>query len=1308
MRSPELGSPGEPQNIDKKIVIIDNKEAIENEARDAADEKMTVSKNELRGFGGLMKKIWKHNLFNDYYRQKEISKARDEIISEKNLYIAETRDASAHNYAMDNLIRRFSEEYEEMVHTEAGEERRVIENTVEEAEIHRLVKELIISYASGLIDESTFKEERVRIISGVLNMSRNDIESEVKHTDNLLTIAKQVKNNIEHGKKMEDLDLDFEIIIGKAKSGVRTEAQFNSIDKIVEKIQSTKLGSLANETTLASAVAILYSVAAGVSQRVARSKVAAWGTFGATALVAAGVAGARESRKTEEDRRQHSREMAKGKIFDPSSPIRVQLEQFRYQTVSADSLISAINNEIAKDSLSQQEAINLLGTLAEAEARIKISDQQNIDLISYTDALLIEKERFDLDIARAKAKVYLKNLTDAGTIQIQNGEDVSSFLDKITDTVTDQIIHGNSGLERKNTAFKQMKQKRVAIAALKGLASGLIIGSAFQESAALLKDTEQGFVESLLGKSSATDNVHSVTPLEKLRLLFAGGEPDSISQTTNESLIDYLDHPLSDGDIVRLPEGVELVPMSSTSQEYNLVSDGEIIASNLNFANGQFTAESISLLSEKGIDLTTSVNLITTESETTFSSKEYLENNGDLFNQTRRELWFDNDTPAPVFDKNELRLQWGNKGSGITPDGKFVFNVSGMTEDGSYHGKFSTDASRAITEGKLKMIFSLSKDTQSMTVEVPVDEFGKVVVDPDSEIGKLFFEEVDGKAIFTGKYAEVVEKMGEDADGASKYRILSTHIGNGKDSIPGVITDSDEVYTTTLKLPVPEDIRPDPSIPSPFMVPPPFIPLIDRSPLEKLSTKVGPVPPGYYYMGEDVPDSRVEKFSDTLKTDPNASLDHYKEADQYLSTWEGEHTKTIQSLATQAGPMLPDCRLSVCIPVAGHQEGENIYKTLLNFTNQSADPKQYEISLLVNQPDFDKEGKTVLPDNTLAEIKRFKAEHPEINVRIMEIVLPGSRAKIGNIRKLLTDATLLRHHKRGNNAPDLIIVSNDADNKGTSPLYLENFIVKFDRNPKVDSMLGQIDWDPDSYIRNPLVHVGTRMFQYVNAQVRRGTKRTESSGANFAFRSSIYSAIRGGYNSETTLGEDNEFGATIRAARRGTQRIPIGYAGARVSRIYTSSRRAEKAVKDGLSPVEMWSRGFSAFDDSVRKVRWEELTHGVDYTDKEQTKKLVESLEIILNRTVAEMSKWYQFKSADEEILKNAMQWLGIKFIITPKNEVKITDASMLLKGLAKYKENGIKILESKTRPITKKAPRSTNADRAKEGMKRVLKRTTI
>ncbi len=329
---------------------------------------------------------------------------------------------------------------------------------------------------------------------------------------------------------------------------------------------------------------------------------------------------------------------------------------------------------------------------------------------------------------------------------------------------------------------------------------------------------------------------------------------------------------------------------------------------------------------------------------------------------------------------------------------------------------------------------------------------------------------------------------------------------------------------------------------------------------------------GLYIEDRPIAAERAALFasnrSETLSNDPNATLDPQRELLAYFDKQSPEYVGMVKNLAEQIPEAMDSTvRAVVCIPVAGHEEGKHIYQTLENYSYQTASNDQYELLLFVNHP----EGTT--QDETLVEIGRFKIDYPEMPIRVIYKEIPKADAKMAYIRKVLTDVALYRHLQRGQQDQDLILISNDADLKGVAPEYVANFITKFDNNPQMDVLVGQIDWDPESYIEYPGIHAGTRLFQYLNLQIfhsRPGD--TPSSGANTAFKGSIYAGV-GGYQLNDQQGaEDVILGQAIRAGRGGSK--TLGYAGSRVSRIYTSSRRAIDVWKKGLAPIQQWDRNW--------------------------------------------------------------------------------------------------------------------------------------
>lgn len=1277
----------------QKISIVDAKGALEAAARDAADRKMTAdrketqgprlfrgenrtSKEQLKGIGNVFSNIWKHNLFREYYRQKEIAQARQDLAGN-------TIERSSHAEAMKSIVQRFAAEYDEVIHE--GETRRTLADAegiqaAEDQEMMESIRGLIVQYAQGELDEISFKQEHKRLLSGVHGVSEDEIANAVEYGDNILEVARNVRCSVEHGKGLDVLDMEFDIVLGRARAGARTEIQHNAVDKIIDKIQQTKVGRFFNETTVAGGVAIAYSLATAISERAARSKLLAWGSFGATAVFGAGIAGGRESLKMEEERRQHAREMAQGRTFNSSeSPRRNEMQEYIHEMRSASELaarledsiytVSSEGNRELKD-LSVEEVRDALAQIATIEARINISDRYNIDLLAYSSESALEEERLRLDIVRAQSKVDIRERFNNLLIS-ENGKDSDEFLKQATETEISRLWYSDEGVDKKNKLFTKMKRKGVAAAAFKGLATGLVIGGALQEAGAFVKKEQLGFFERLFKGNKAALGATRLTPIEYIRSWFTDSLP------AHGGVM----HEVGVGPgTLSLPEGYDLVKESNGT--FSIEHNGDKVAEYVGFdPDGSFTDLTEQQLTKKGFLINSSVTHVMHDVVVPQTPSEFVAEPGNGTTEIDRALWYDNDTPKPIFDKNELRLWWGGEhNTGIDKTtGEYVFSMARMSEDGSYHNKFSADAQKLMKTGKLKLLLSISQDTQGSVFEIPVDAQGNARIDPNSQIGKLLFREEGGKAQFLGRYAEIAEMLdprdaGDQA--VDKARILATHVGEGIDTIPAIVQTPEEHVKTILD--VPTDRRFDPPL---------VIPLIGRRPLEQ--TKEGrppvePLPPyitGYGYYSGRRTSSEQEKIlraqlSKTLQRDPSAKIDFKKESEEYLGRQEKTHKERIQRLADSIEPMTAECKLSICIPVAGHQESKNIYRTLSNYLNQTANKEDFEIVLFVNNPESDKDGNPLNSDATLAEIERFKRKNPELSVRIMHSSLPLREAKIGNIRKILNDTVLLRSMRRGVNTKDAVLVSNDADNNGVAPEYVSNYIERFDEYDNVDAFLGQLDWAHEAYVKNPLLHVGTRFFQYLSVQSRRRGWHIESSGANFALRSGMYAAVNG-YDPESTLGEDVQLGEKLKVARLGSlNHIAVAFAGARASRVYTSARRAEDAIEKGMAPIEQWDKGFGALDElRTKDFKGTEF----DFEDAGDRERFTVEVQRILNRSIDRTAEWGS--DAYSLSVRRALGWLGIRYTIQGRRDIRITDASKLIEGLVEYQQTALPRLVRRLNP---------------------------
>lgn len=1242
-----------------KAVFVEAKDAIETAARDLADRRMTEEKEKARGLKGIfVTRMMKHGLFREFNRQREIAKARAEILESGSLYAhLENTDNVAHKEAMRAVLDRFASEYEDRDIIHEGESRGSIDDQVREDAVKTDIRALIERYVTGQIDQDSFVEEKNRIIALAHGIEEDVLGNKLpQYADNLLDIAESIKITVEHGKALEELDLDLDVIVGQAKMGVRTEAQFSAVDRVVEKIQNMPGGTLINEATAGTIVGLGYSLSVGAFKGFARSKLAAWGTLGLTAAFGAGLGYVHESHRMREDRRQHAREMAISDTYDPDqSPRRVEMQEYLYEMRSATELANNLeealytinaNGEREVKPLSPEEVREVLAHIAAIESRIQISDEHDIDLLSYSDAVYVEEERTRLDILRAQAKIDLRTLSASHTFP--QDQTMDQFLTSLTTTEINVLLAAEGDIKTKDAAFNSMRRSESWKKAGKTLVAGLAIGVTLQEVSALLSSERVGVFESIFGGNRSGEQV---TTLEGIFRHFSGED----SAVTN-----FHEQILGKGqgiDAFKLPEGYTVVEISPNV--FEVVDDsGVIVMSNLAFGpNGEITKDVLDAVNAAGFTVSgTTENLINVVPGTgtvTTTVEDYVDAHKASLTEVQRVGWYDNDTVAPTFDQNELDLWWGGKdNAGIItsgPDaGKYEFTIAQMDPDGSFHKGLSADAQALMkkNDGSLKMLLSLSRSTQSQVFEVPISPDGKILIDPATDYGKLMFEtEVDPRtgeesAKFIGKYAEIAQVVGEDK-GVEQVRILATHVGDGLSEVPGDGEIVTEVARHTITLDRPTDY---------YVEPPWFVPIIGRTPLEPTSRGEGERKGSLQMKAKKEFETRVSMQSE-LRQNPDANLNHAQEAKIYFESLEGSYTERITTLVSSMEAMHQECKLSICVPIVNHSNPESVSRLLESYLEQTANQDDFEVVLFVAHPEGDTSG----VENTQEVIERFKKEHPGFPVRTMTAGVPQEVASGGRIRKMLHDAVLMRSEQREGDAGDVIMVANEVGMNSLESTYVSNYIEKFEAYETIDAMVGQVDIDNEAYLDNPLLHTVTRFLQYTDVQERRSGGSPNVAAANFAIRGSMYAAV-GGYaeNQWYRNQATSELGERVKQARRGaTQHVPLGFAGSRASRIYAETPNG------------------NTNDENLSILR--QQGGAVDFENADEVASFVSQVEDMLNKAIES-----KYGSPIHPSVGRALGWLGIKYDVTStssdkdKQDIRITDASKLVEGLKRYQEQGV------------------------------------
>lgn len=1290
----------EPSAEALTVAIIDQSDDVREFARDAADARLTTELNsEAGGFRKIVRNIWKGNLAREYYRQRYIIEARTEIVENDDLYTTyQGVEDGASTRARMSTIDRFVGEYEGAIHESAGENRRDLSQAESDGEaeaglVTGAIKGLISEYAEGRLDDDTILAERTRILKDLRSSSASDqlFGEGVMMADNILEIAQNVKAAIDHGESIDRVMEQVRVISGESRSGARTEAQYNKVDRIIEKISGTKAGLVVNEAIIATAVSVAASIA-----RFGSTKLASAATMTIAPGIGAGlVAGLRENKIVKDERRQHAREMATGQEYDRGNAKRRDaMQESLYGTVTAESLIDDLTFRTDPEQLDgADESIlrDALASVLSAQSRIRMSDSRAMDLISYSSVAEVETERLVLDIALAQAKCNLQSAIDVASedVQRQLGFDpADSFSDNIFLLSEALQCSLEQDVNEKDAAFKSLKRREVAKTTAKAALIGMGMGMVAQEIKAMIDPGTQGYVEQLWHAKN-----HTIGGRQHESLMYGLlGSKHGSTEINNHILSgNKSDHVLGHG--TKVSHSSEY-GFHGGNGHYELIDPKGHHINGIEFdTNGALTPESIHKLQGLGLtvhDKSTSVTeLITTHR--TGNVDDFLSRNQSSSTHVTRNLWYDNNTPAPKFDKNELGLQWGGAGnSGLDEHGNYIFNTHAMTANGSFHGSEQAHWQELAAEGKLKMAFSATKGSQNQVFEVPIDANGNAVIPKGSPIAQMFTNR-NGNAVFEGKYAEVVQSLGKDTQGTEHVRMLATHIGEdtlGKkpfdivDVIPKTTTNHvydilGTNYSTTQEI-------------GSFIEMAPVIPVYGRKSLENLLDNRDNTPNPYYFRGRMSPEEIAERrrrFSPRLAEDPDADLDQRQEVDWYLNQQDPDHIERIRSHAESIPePMGSDVKVVVTIPVAGHQEADNIYRTLSAYSEQTLNHNEYEMLLYVNHPESDADGNQLNANETLAEIERFKRDHPEMPIRVIYEALPREKAKIGYIRKVLVDTVLQRQQASGNST-NLVILSNDADSISINPKYLEVMLREMGDEEEHDAVVGQIVWDDVSYVNYPEVHIGTKLFQFIDISLRNKEGRIgATSGANSAFSAAIYAAV-GGYDDTQDLGEDVVLGRDFIAARDGTDRDPIGFGGVVGSRIETSARRSIYTwFKHNDAPYKQWNYSFGADDDDVRGINVDKLIPQ-DLSEPERAKELINGVEHVINLTLEEMNlsgpstssrsvggTSSQSTKAQSKHVERALHFMGIDFEWDGSyKKIKITDASKMIEALQKYSNKTIR-----------------------------------
>lgn len=1205
-----------PNNKPLTIAVVDQTHDVEAAAKDYAEARLREESESAREAGrikGFLHRIWRgeNGTATKYFFNKYVEEAKQRA-EEEGLTALYTDGVELRNAAMGATIARFTSEYDESIHEVAGERRQEL---AEDSPFGLAVKKLIENYVKGDSkdwSEEAFREAQSRIVRQLDQYGDGDDligEGKVR-IDNIWQIAQAVKESVNHGESLDNVLQGMKIYTGESRSGVRTEAHQSKIDKTIERLQKSKIGSLVGPETISLGAAI----ATGIFRVGRGSLMRAAGVTGIPGLLGGVFAGMRENKRLKEERAIHAREVAQGQEFEDKGR-RAEIEKTRYETVAAKELIGSLEEFIDKEDLSPEELQQCYESIVNAASRIYASDELQADFISYSSVTEVESERFELDVAIARAKVKLEGrLGDLPEALVADlGIDKDGTVDDAIYKSTDVLYSLMDDRSKKDEAFKKLKRRRVAIAAATGAVTGFTIGLASQEALAFFDSGYDGLLENVLTGEGGGDR----------QTLLAGifhGEGYGYNTETIVSAGDYTSYDVggSQGSI-NLPDNYQLTynPDGTT----NIIDpNGNVFAENVSFeADGSLSQASQELLQEKGAVVEDFSAVVNSQESIVqdLSVDEYLEHHQSKLTNITRDFWYDNDT-ASVFDNNELGLQWGSQGD----DGSIRLSISNMTDYGSYHGFDSVSWSDEAQGGTLKFAVSASIDSQDRVFMVDIAPDGSIDIPSDSPAANLFSVDEYGQVEFNGAYGEVVAIQDVDTDGITHVTPLATMEGNNSVS---TISTTVEVLT-------------DKNVPK-FQITPPPIELVAnatptvegfggpavvlRRPLENIARRR----PGYYNQYRngytEQRESQLEDISPRLRSDRNANLELGEETTRYKQWLAGtrgpEYVSQIEQGINNSKELQQasgDIDFVATIPVAAVSESENIYNTLGLLARQDSDDIEKSLILLnVNWLDEARSDPEKAANilRTMAEIDRARKDFPHLRIATIEREYNRESVEktggvIGYVAQDLQSAALLwlqQQIENGKRSPsqDAIIQRYDADMRGMSKHAWRDIRRAFSKYPETDIFKGVTRFGADQYEKYPGFGLVTEMVANTTAiSVMEGG--VHIGGANFGVRASTLAATNGVGDARMYSGagsDDVQIGRRVAAARSGhfmrssdrhyrnySESIPVDV-NRRVVRLVggstvdTDAERFIRRYRDGKWWQSVWSdeSGPGAFSDGA-------------------------------------------------------------------------------------------------------------------------------
>lgn len=1184
------------------IGAVDQGEELRARAIQAGDNKMAeIANSKERGVRNIVRKIWQTGLARNYYRQKYINEAREEMLEQGTL-VTEA-DAKSQRRFNSDVAESFLSELDGVIDESAGDSRESLEQ--QHPELHQRIKEIVSQYADGTIADleearRMFNEEIKKLkddkFDGSSLTASNLEDIAIKARDrfeNYATIAQNMNAGFEHDDAMERVMRGFDVMYGR-RNIERNEVRYNQVDKIVDRISRTKLGSLVSPTSIALSV----GAAAAITEFATRRTLSTAMTTipGLSAMV---FGASRESRDFSRDLSRANFDSRFNREFE-SDKKREKMMRLTYERRGANDTREHLERLLREfgdiennggDTTAKRDEI--LATVTECKVILEL-EKTNTPILSFSSEVNAPREQLGLIKTFCEAKKLLRDngvndLDDRLNPNNGTSAEQARLISDIRDSFT-------SSRKEKEKLARRAKVGRVAKKAATSFVSGLVIGTAMREVTALFNPNVQGIFEK--DGPEGHDYTQKLTACKKLAMMIKGEKTTAGSGNFNFDIPnDDVVSGNSDFSFAKAPDG-----------SYTIMSGGKEIATGLdwNAHDGCLTGASIAKLGEQGIKIDQIGTLKGPDQLVGYTNpapvrvekglQDAIKDKLDGFVHVKRSYWYENDTAD--FDRNELAAHYFTD-----PDTGAHGLVTNMVDNGSFHNGVYAGFSNLAQSGNLRLMISATGETQSTPIEVigKLLPNGQVSFCPEPGSPAAQFFDADGK--FIGRFAEICQVLGTE-DGVTKIAPLATAVGEGlpsatfEDFIPG---EPEPIFEA---LQVPEYSF---SLPEQDVVFPMFLPFI-RSTKPMNSSEMRPVEDptihgrggssGYNgYNGAEVDANRPEVVSPriaegkALKT--GTEVDWYVR-EQLKRKQDKDYIDRLQSQVRSCDLLMnldDKIKTIVTIPVYGPNEMDNIYGTLSQFARQEGvDPDSYGVLLDLNWK-F-KGGSTPAE---IAEIRAktqktreaiAKAQHDFPNLKIGVIEQSGHR-NIQDVATFMNDAVMVAMDTmikvgRMSEDHDVVVVRTDADSIGMSSKFVAGYQEAQAKNPKTPIFTGQSWFDVGRQTKAP--GFGSIMFLERVQHLLEGTlgrregdygddgqKEIFTEGRNFGYSIKHFAAANCfGFESDGTQGWGGAGSDDLRVGWRIRDAFKDNYANKR----YNSTNNDEQfeadthfIVKTGVSTL---------------------------------------------------------------------------------------------------------------------------------------------